>query len=181
MLSAAIPQEEWEAAVAELPLLARRGDLIGEDLATRLAAQPVNLVRVVSRRAGAEVRGVAPDTIRNPMSLPVRIFQPTTSAALGAPGMVLTEEIVERIHELQMQGLTVAEYPGELPERLGFELADAIPALAADVDVGRVALRAEMSIQAVTPVVTRITAWLEANEEEDAIIAQANAKLNADG
>ncbi len=52
----------------------------------RIAEQPVNLVRVISRRAGAEARGVAPETIRNPVSLPVQVFKPTTAAVPGGAG-----------------------------------------------------------------------------------------------
>jgi hypothetical protein len=181
MLSAEIPQAEWDVEAEAIPLLARRGDRITDDLATRLAEQPVNLVRVVSRRAGAEARGVAPETIRNPVSLPVQVFQPTTSAYLAVPGTVLTEEVVERLYEAQMEGLVPGEPPLDAPERVGIDYTNGVPGLVSPSDVGRIALRQqEGQLSFVTPVVTRITAWLSANEEELARIAQANAPLTGE-
>jgi DNA-directed RNA polymerase beta subunit len=73
MLAGELDQDAFERELPAMPVLARRGERITDDLADRLAAQPVNLVRVVSRRAGAAARGVAPEAIRNPMSLPVRV------------------------------------------------------------------------------------------------------------
>jgi DNA-directed RNA polymerase beta subunit len=177
MLAGEVPQVELEAEIEALPVLARRGDRITEELAARIAEQPINLVRALSRRAGAEIRGVAPDTIRNPMSLPVHVFQPTTAAVLAAPGAVLTEEVVERLHEAQLAGLERAEAPDDAPQRVGLDFTTGAPALVAEFDVGRFALVSDVSLTWVTPVVTRITAWLSANEEENSRIAQANAPL----
>ncbi len=181
MLAAEIPQGDWEQEVAALPLLARRGDRITEELAGRIAAQPVNLVRVVSRRAGAAVRGVAPEAIRNPMSLAVRVFQPRSAAVLAVPGMVVTEEVAQRLHELQMEGLGTTEGFVDGEERVGIDYTRGVPALQPDSDVARIALAGDVEVTHVTPVVTRITAWLSANEEETARIAQANAPITAGG
>ena len=82
MLAGEIIPVRLAGGVGAGPVLARRGEHITEPLAQRIAEQPVNRVRVVSRRAGAEARGVAPETIRNPVSLPVQVFTPTTSAYL---------------------------------------------------------------------------------------------------
>jgi DNA-directed RNA polymerase beta subunit len=177
LLAGEILQRDWESVFADVPVLARRGDRITEELAARIAEQPVNLVRVVSRRAGAEIRGVAPDTIRNPMSLPVRVFSPRTSALLAMPGTVLTGEVVERLHTAQLEGLTEAEAPHDLPELVGLDHSTGVPALPAETEVGRVALVPATTLTHITPVVTTITAWLSANEEEVARIAQANAPL----
>jgi len=179
MIAAEIPQSEWDEVAAGLPILARRGERITEELAGRIAAQPVNLVRVVSRRAGAAARGVAPEAIRNPLSLPVRVFQPRSSAVLAVPGTVLTDEVAERLHTLQMEGMAPAEF-GET-ERVGLDHTQGAPALAPESDVGRHNLATEAELTPVTPVVTRITAWLSANEEENARIAQANAPLDPSG
>jgi DNA-directed RNA polymerase beta subunit len=173
-------QPELETEIAALPVLARRGDRITEEMAARIAEQPVNLVRVLSRRAGAEIRGVAPDTIRNPISLPVRVFKPKTAAVLAVPGTVLTEEIVEQLHVAQLEGLEPADAPDDAPERVGIDFTIGAPALVPDSDVGRVSLVPDVTLTYVTPVVTRITAWLSANEEESARIAQANAPLTPD-
>ena len=181
MLAGEIPQWKWDETVAGLPVLARRGDRIGEDLARRLSEQPVNLVRVISRRAGAEVRGIAPDAIRNPMSLPVHAFQPTSAAVIGIPGLVLTEEVAQRLYELQMAGLQPGEAPHDAPERIGLDYTVGVPALVPENDIGRVALDVALELTWVTPVVTRITDWLDALTEEDARVAQANAPLAADG
>src|SRR3712207_7971096 len=61
-------------------------------------------------------RSVAPEAIRNPMSLPVRVFAPRSSAVLAVPGTVLTAEVVEAIHARQMEGLTESEF-GDTPDR----------------------------------------------------------------
>jgi DNA-directed RNA polymerase beta subunit len=177
MLAGEISQHEWEAGLIDVPILARRGDRVTAELADTLTDQPVNLVRVVSRRAGAEVRGVAPDTIRNPMSLPVRIYAPRGSAILAVPGTVLTEEVAARIYEAQLAGLQEAETPPDAPERVALDYTSGIAALIPDTDAGRVALQPTASLAFVTPIVTGITAWLSANEEEVARIAQANAPL----
>ena len=181
MLAGEVPQEEWEPLVEELPVLARRGERVTEELAGRIAEQPVNLVRVVSRRAGAELRGVAPETLRNPLSLPVRVFQPSTAAVLAVPGTVLTEEVVEQIYARQMEGLTEGEPATDMPERVGLEFTTGVPALAPETEIGRVALAPDAVPTFVVPTVTTITAWLSANEEENARIAQANAPLSAEG
>jgi DNA-directed RNA polymerase beta subunit len=182
MLAGEIPQPEWEAEAEATPLLARRGDRITEEMAARLAEQPVNLVRVISRRAGAEARGVAPETIRNPVSLPVQVFKPTNSAYLAVPGTVLTEEVVERLYEAQIEGTVAGEPPLDAPEKVGLDYTNGIPALVSPSDVGRIAVRQlEGKLSFVTPVVTKITAWLSANEEELARIAQANAPLAPEG
>ncbi|MDQ3389550.1 MAG: hypothetical protein M3483_08610, partial [Gemmatimonadota bacterium] len=173
-------QEVWEDEVAALPVLARRGDRVTEELATRITEQPVNLVRVVSRRAGAAARGVAPEAIRNPLSLPVRVFHPISAAVLGTPGTVLTDVVASRIHALQIEGLTQGE-PGEIPERLAFDYTSGVPALAPESDVARYSFSTLPEMTHVTPVVTRIVAWLSANEEENARIAQANAPLDPKG
>jgi DNA-directed RNA polymerase beta subunit len=176
MLAAEVEQVDWEAEVSRLPVLARRGERITEDLADRITAQPVNLVRVVSRRTGAAARGVAPEAIRNPMSLPVRVFKPTTATVLAVPGTVLTTEVAESLHARQIAGLEIQEQ-GDTPERVGLDYTSGIPALLAEGEVGRAVLGASGAATHVTPVVTRITAWLSANEEEAARIAQANAPL----
>jgi DNA-directed RNA polymerase subunit beta len=181
MLAGEISQIEWEQLADTLPVVGRRGERISEDLARRLSEQPVNLVRVVSRRAGAEARGVAPETIRNPVSLPVQVYQPKTAAYLGAPGTVLTAEVADRLFEAQMEGLAPGEAPHDAPERVGIDYTNGVPALTAPSEVGRIALQAEVQLTFVTPVVTRIVAWLSANEEELARIAQANAPLAAEG
>src|SRR5690606_22404804 len=164
-----------------VPVLARRGERVTEELARRIAEQPVNLVRVVSRRAGAEARGVAPETIRNPVSLPVQVFKPTTSAYLAPPGTVLTPEITEALYESQIEGLVQSDPPDEAPEIVNLEYTAGVPALTPGTEVGRVSLVAAAKPTYVTPVVTKITAWLSANEEELARIAQANAPLNEAG
>ena len=176
MLAGEIAQTDWEQEFAGLPVLAKRGERITDDLAERIAAQPVNLVRVVSRRAGAAARGVAPEAIRNPMSLSVRVFQPTTAAVLAVPGTVLTAEVVESLHERQMTGLEVQEW-GDTPDEVAIDYTSGVPALPAEGEVGRAVLGASARTTHVTPVVTRISAWLSANEEETARIAQANAPL----
>ncbi|MGI9180821.1 MAG: DNA-directed RNA polymerase subunit beta [Longimicrobiaceae bacterium] len=181
MVAGEVSQAEWEEFVEELPLLARRGDRITEDMARRLAEQPVNLVRVISRRAGAEARGVAPETVRNPLSLPVRVYQPASAAVLAVPGTVLTEEVAERLYALQMEGMTPAEEPGDVPERVGMEFTSGVAALVPGTDVGRVTFTEGLEFTPVVPVVTMITAWLSANEEENARIAQANAPLAPEG
>jgi len=178
MLAGEVPQSKFEDELTALPVLARRGERITEDLADRIAAQPVNLVRVLSRRAGAVARGVAPEAIRNPVSLPVRVFAPKSAAILGVPGTVLTPEVVEGIHARQMEGLDVAEF-GE-PDEAPLDYVSGIPALLPEGDVGRVAIATKPAVTHVVPVVTRITAWLSANEEENARIAQANAPLAPD-
>ncbi|MGI9189054.1 MAG: DNA-directed RNA polymerase subunit beta [Longimicrobiaceae bacterium] len=180
MIAGEILQPEWDAEVVALPLLARRGERITEELADRLASQSVNLVRVVSRRAGAAIRGVAPEAIRNPLSLGVTLFKPSNAAVIAIPGTVLTEEVAERVHELQMEGLGESDEPGELPERVTLDYARGVPALPTESDVGRLSFEADVQATHVTPVVTRITAWLSANEEESARIAQANAPLSPD-
>jgi DNA-directed RNA polymerase beta subunit len=181
MQAGEIPQSEWDETHASLPVLARRGDRITEELAARLAAQPVNLVRVVSRRAGAAARGVAPEAIRGPLTLPVWVFQPKTSAVLAAPGTVLTAEVAETLFRMQMQGLEESELGGELPDRIGLDHVMGVASLPSDTDVGRVALNLGITATHVVPVVTRITAWLSANEEESSRIAQANAPLLGSG
>ncbi len=181
MLAGEILQENWEAVLEEVPVLARRGERITDEMARRLSEQPVNLVRVISRRAGAEVRGVAPETLRNPVSLPVQVFQPKTSAYLAPPGTVLTPEVVETLYATQMTGLDEAEAPHDAPEKVGLEYTSGVPALTAPTEIGRAALQPDGELTHVTPVVTRITAWLSANEEELARIAQANAPLAAEG
>jgi DNA-directed RNA polymerase beta subunit len=181
LLAGEIAQRDWEDEFAELPLLARRGERITDELADRLADQPINLVRVVSRRAGAEVRGVAPETIRNPISLPVRVFVPRSASLLAVPGSVLTEEVVVRLNQAQLKDLEAVEQPHDLPENVSLDYTNGIPALPAESEVGRVALVPAVSLSHVKPVVTIITAWLSANEEEVARIAQANAVLKEDG
>jgi DNA-directed RNA polymerase beta subunit len=181
LLSGEVPQEALDEIVASLPVVARHGEKITEALAKQLSEQPVNVVRVVSRRAGAEARGVAPETIRNPVTLPVYAFAPRTTAVLAVPGTVLTEEVVGRINELQMQGLEAAEDFGDLPETLPLGHNVGVPALPAHTDIGRVALVPAAVPQPVVPVVTSITAWLSATEEENAPVAQANAPLTGDG
>ncbi|HET8655373.1 MAG TPA: DNA-directed RNA polymerase subunit beta [Longimicrobiaceae bacterium] len=181
MLAGEVKQAEWDEFVAGAPLLAHRGERVTEELARRIAEQPVNLVRVVSRRAGAEARGVAPETIRNPVSLPVQVFQPKGSSFLAVPGTVLTPEVSERLYSAQMEGLTGGEPPLDAPARVGLDYTTGVPALTAGTDIGRVAVQVESDITWVVPVVTRIVAWLSANEEELARIAQANAPLATDG
>jgi DNA-directed RNA polymerase beta subunit len=179
MLAGEIPQSEWEAAFATLAVLARRGERITDDLADRIAAQPVNVVRVVSRRAGAAARGVAPEAIRNPGSLPVRVFAPKSSAVLAVPGTVLTREVVDAIFARQMEGLVEVD-AGDTPDEVGLDFVTGVAALSPEGDVGRVPVGTRVGVVHVTPVVTRITAWLSANEEENARIAQANAPLGVD-
>jgi DNA-directed RNA polymerase beta subunit len=181
MLSGEITQSDWPSHFERLPVLARRGERITEAMADRIAEQPVNLVRVISRRAGAEVRGVAPETIRNPVSLPVQVFKPKTSAYLAPPGTVLTPEVTEKLYRTQLEGLVETEPPENAPERVNVDFTAGVPALTPGSDVGRVALQAGASRTFVTPVVTTITAWLSANEEEAARIAQANAPLSEAG
>ena len=180
MLAGEIPQTEWDTHFASLPVLARRGERVTEELAERIAAQPVNLVRVVSRRAGAAARGVAPEAIRNPVSLPVRVFAPKSASVLAVPGTVLTQEVVEGIYARQMEGLVESEF-GETPEEVRLDFVSGVAALSPEGDVGRIAVATRPTMTHVTPVVTRITAWLSANEEENARIAQANAPLAGDG
>jgi DNA-directed RNA polymerase beta subunit len=175
MIAGEVPQWEWEQAFAALPVLARRGERITEELSQRIAAQPVNLVRVVSRRAGAALRGVAPEAIRNPVSLPVRVFAPTTAAVLAVPGTVLTAEVGEALFRTQMEGMVEVDF-GE-PDEARLDYVSGVAALPPEGDVGRVALATRAPLTHVAPVVTRITAWLSANEEETARIAQANAPL----
>ncbi|CAN5650184.1 hypothetical protein BH23GEM5_BH23GEM5_08880 [soil metagenome] len=182
LLAGEVLQSDFETMAEGLPVLARRGDRITEELARRISDQPVNFVRVVSRRAGAAARGVAPEAIRNPLSLPVRVFQPKTSAVLAVPGTVLTAEVAERLYTQQMQGLTPADLlPEDVPERVALDFNIAVPALPAESDVGRFAFGTPVEVAAVSPVVTKITAWLSANEEESARIAQANAPLSPEG
>src|SRR5690606_2141961 len=121
MIAGEILQADWPAVFERVPVLARRGERVTEELARRIAEQPVNLVRVVSRRAGAEARGVAPETIRNPVSLPVQVFKPTTSAYLAPPGTVLTPEITEALYESQIEGLVQSDPPDEAPEIVNLE------------------------------------------------------------
>ncbi|HTH05825.1 MAG TPA: hypothetical protein VL916_08140, partial [Ilumatobacteraceae bacterium] len=180
MLAGEIPQSEWEQAFASLPVLARRGERITDDLADRIAAQPVNVVRVVSRRAGAAARGVAPEAIRNPGSLPVRVFAPKSSAVLAVPGTVLTQEVVDAIFARQMEGLVEVD-AGDTPDEVGLDFVTGVAALSPEGDVGRVPVGTQVGVVHVTPVVTRITAWLSANEEESARIAQANAPISPTG
>jgi DNA-directed RNA polymerase beta subunit len=181
MQAGEIAQADWEDAFRGLPVLARRGDRVTDELARRISEQPVNLVRVVSRRAGAAARGVAPEAIRNPMTLPVWVFQPKTSAVLAVPGTVLTAGVAETLYRLQMQGLEKTDMGGDLPTRIPVDYVTGVAALPSESDVNRYALGFALVATHVTPVVTRITAWLSANEEESARIAQANAPLNADG
>jgi DNA-directed RNA polymerase beta subunit len=181
MLAGEIPQTEWDQTLEQAPVLARRGERITEELAGRIAAQPVNLVRVISRRAGAEIRGVAPETIRNPISLPVQVFQPKSAALLGVPGTVLTAEVAERLHAVQLEGLETEPPPEDAPERVGLDYVNGVPSLVTGSDVGRVALVPAGELTFVTPSVTTIVAWLSANEEELARIAQANAPLTGTG
>jgi DNA-directed RNA polymerase beta subunit len=181
MLAGEIDQAKWPEVFEKLPLLARRGETIGEELARRIADQPVNLVRVISRRAGAEVRGVAPETIRNPVSLPVQVFKPLTSAYLSPPGTVLTPAVTEALYSTQIAGLVEIPAPEDAPELVGVDFTDGVPALQPGSDVGRLLITAGARPTYVTPVVTRITAWLSANEEEAARIAQANAPINGVG
>jgi DNA-directed RNA polymerase beta subunit len=180
MLAGEIAQDSWEEAAAALPVLARRGERITDELAERIASQPVNLVRVLSRRAGAVARGVAPEAIRNPFSLPVRVFQPTSAAVLAVPGTVLTEEVVERLHTAQMEGMQAADF-SDMPERVTLDYNTGVAALPSESEVGRYAFATPAEVTAVVPVVTRIVAWLSANEEENARIAQANAPLAESG
>ncbi|HSU14006.1 MAG TPA: DNA-directed RNA polymerase subunit beta [Longimicrobium sp.] len=179
MLAGEIPQPEWDAAFVTLTVLARRGERVTEELADRIAAQPVNLVRVVSRRAGAAARGVAPEAIRNPASLPVRVFAPKSAAVLAVPGTVLTPEVVDAIHARQMEGLAPADF-GDTPDEVALDFVTGVAALSPEGDVGRIPVGTKAPVIHVTPVVTRITAWLSANEEENARIAQANAPLGPD-
>jgi DNA-directed RNA polymerase beta subunit len=176
MLAGELDQAAFENELTLLPVLARRGERITDDLADRIAAQPVNLVRVVSRRAGAAARGVAPEAIRNPMSLPVRAYQPTNAAVLAVPGTVLTAEVTEALFTRQSQGLETQEW-GDTPDEVGLDYTSGVPALPAEGEVGRVVLGTAGRTTHVMPVVTRINAWLSANEEESARIAQANAPL----
>jgi DNA-directed RNA polymerase beta subunit len=176
MLAGDLDLAAFETELTLLPVLAKRGERITDDLADRIAAQPVNLVRVVSRRAGAAARGVAPEAIRNPMSLPVRAYQPTSAAVLAVPGTVLTAEVTESLFERQSQGLEVQEW-GDTPDEVGLDYTSGVPALPAEGEVGRVVLGTAGRTTHVMPVVTRINAWLSANEEESARIAQANAPL----
>ncbi|MDB4947534.1 MAG: DNA-directed polymerase subunit beta [Gemmatimonadetes bacterium] len=180
MQAGEITQADWDEAYRTLTVLARRGDRITDELARRISEQPINLVRVVSRRAGAAARGVAPEAIRNPMTLPVWVFKPKTSAVLAVPGTVLTAEVTETLFRLQMEGMEPAEF-GEIPDRIALDYVQGVAALPSESDVGRYALSFAMEATHVTPVVTRITAWLSANEEENARIAQANAPLTAGG
>jgi DNA-directed RNA polymerase beta subunit len=176
MLAGELDQAAFENELGMLPVLARRGERITDDLADRISAQPVNLVRVVSRRAGAAARGVAPEAIRNPMSLPVRVYQPTTASVLAVPGTVLTAEVSQALFDRQSQGLEPQEW-GDTPDEVGLDYTSGVPALPAEGEVGRAVLGTTAKTTHVTPVVTRINAWLSANEEENARIAQANAVL----
>jgi DNA-directed RNA polymerase beta subunit len=177
MQAAEIPQSEWEEAYSTLPVLARRGDRITEEVARRISEQPVNIVRVVSRRAGAAARGVAPEAIRNPMTLPVWVFQPKTSAVLAVPGTVLTAEVAETLYTRQIEGMTESDIESDVPERIGLDFTQGAASLPSETDVGRVALSVNLPVTHVVPLITRITAWLSANEEENSRIAQANAPL----
>jgi DNA-directed RNA polymerase beta subunit len=181
MLSGEILQWEWPAIYDQIPLIARRGERITETLAGRIAEQPVNMVRVISRRAGAEARGVAPETIRNPVSIAIQVFKPSTAAYLAPPGTVLTAEVTERLYTSQLEGLVEIPAPEEAQERVGLDFTAGVPALVPGSDVGRVGLTPTASPTFVTPVVTGITAWLSANEEEITRIAQANAPLTPEG
>jgi DNA-directed RNA polymerase beta subunit len=178
LLRGEVRQADLERAVESLPIVAKRGEHITEALAEQLAEQPVQIVRVVSRRAGAEARTLAPETIRNPVSLPVQVFQPKTAAVLGVPGLVLTPQVVETLNRGQREGLT--QRPGE-PEIVGLDHVHGVPALRVETDVGRMAVAAEVQLEPVVPVVTPITVWLDALAEEDARVAQANSPLNPDG
>jgi DNA-directed RNA polymerase beta subunit len=179
MLTGEIGQREWPSVFDQVPVLARRGERISEDMAGRIADQPVNLVRVISRRAGAEARGVAPETIRNPVSLPVQVYKPSTSAYLAPPGTVLTPDVTEKLYAAQIEGLIETKPPEDAQEFVGVDFTAGVPALVPGSDVGRLALQAGAAPTYVTPVVTKITAWLSANEEEVARIAQANAPLTS--
>ncbi|MBW3572049.1 MAG: hypothetical protein KY467_13175, partial [Gemmatimonadetes bacterium] len=110
------------------------------------------------------------------MSLPVRVFQPTTAAVLGVPGTVLTAEVAEALFERQSQGLDVQDW-GDTPDQVALDYTSGVPALPPEGEVGRALLGASGRTTHVTPIITRITAWLSANEEEAARIAQANAPL----
>ncbi|HUE95026.1 MAG TPA: hypothetical protein VMN39_00110, partial [Longimicrobiaceae bacterium] len=181
MLDGEIGQTEWDSVFDQVPLLAKRGERVTDTLAQRIADQPVNLVRVVSRRAGAEARGVAPETIRNPVSLPVQVFKPTSAAYLAVPGTVLTKNVTERLYKLQIEGLVKTQAPENASGDVGLDFTAGVPALVAGGEVGRLALTPTAPPTYVTPVVTKITAWLSANEEETARIAQANAPLSDAG
>jgi DNA-directed RNA polymerase subunit beta len=60
---------------------------------------------------------------------------------------------------------------------VALEYSSGAPSLPAEGDVGRALLGDTVQTTHVMPVVTNITAWLSANEEETARIAQANAPL----
>ncbi len=177
MLKGEIGQREWQAVFDQVPVLARRGERISEEMARRIADQPVNLVRVISRRAGAEARGVAPETIRNPVSLPVHVYKPSTAAYLSPPGTVLTPDVTATLYKSQIDGLIETTPPDDAQDFVNLDFTTGVPALVPGSDVGRLALQAGAVPTYVTPVVTKITAWLSANEEEVARIAQANAPL----
>jgi hypothetical protein len=165
------------AEYEQIPILARRGERITEDLAERIAEQPVNLVRVISRRAGAEARGVAPETIRNPVSLPVQVFKPKTAAYLAPPGTVLTPEVTGALYDAQIEGSSRRRRRRTRQDFGRPRLHQRRSRPPARYDIGRIALVPARRPTYVTPVVTKITAWLSANEEEVARIAQANAPL----
>ncbi|MQA91657.1 MAG: DNA-directed RNA polymerase subunit beta [Gemmatimonas sp.] len=177
MVAGEVRQAEWLTELERIPVMARRGERITDELADRLTNQPVNLVRVVSRRSGAEARGVAPETIRNPVSLPVQVFKPSTSAYLAPPGTVLTPEVTDALHVEQLEGLVESAPPENAPDTVGLDYTAGVPALTPGTEVGRVSLVSAAQPTFVTTVVTKITAWLSANEEELARIAQANAPL----
>ncbi|HEY0094160.1 MAG TPA: DNA-directed RNA polymerase subunit beta, partial [Archangium sp.] len=103
-------------------------------------------------------------------------FAPRSSAVLAVPGTVLTTEVVEAIHARQMEGLTESEV-GDTPDTVAIDYVSGAPSLPSETEVGRVALSTGAAVTHVQPVVTSITAWLSANEEESARIAQANAPL----
>ncbi len=184
LLSGEVAQEELDSFTASLPVLARRGERVDDKLAAKLAAQPVNLVRVHSRRANAEARGVLPETIRNPFALPVRLYQPRTAVVLAVPGTVVTAEVSKQLYQRQMKGLAKVKQgagAAKKSQQAGMGLTRGVAALIPNTDVGRAVLEDSASVTYVRPVVTPITAWLSANEEEAARIAQANAPLSEAG
>src|SRR5690606_15464475 len=98
-------------------------------------------------------------------------------AYLSPPGTVLTEEVTRRLYDTQIQGLVETTPPDDAMERVGLDYTAGVPSLVQGSEVGRVSLVPSAVPTYVTPVVTTITAWLSANEEEAARIAQANAPL----
>src|SRR5690606_36979694 len=93
------------------------------------------------------------------------------------PGTVLTPEVTEALYAMQIEGLVETEAPDQAQGRVGLDYTTGVPALSPGSDVGRLAIQPGATPTYVTPVVTKITAWLSANEEEVARIAQANAPL----